>query len=207
MPYGKKPTYQKRNYRKYSNRNNSLAKKAYRLAKKAYKLPELKYHEESLTPSSVSGTGSIRETCGIAEGSTDNQRIGATIHPTSLKIRCTFKLNAAATDTLIRMIVFRWISEAPASLSEILETATVNSFKSQNLRYQSEIMYDRVFRLSTAEKPELFLQKSIKLNKYISYPSSSSTSNRNGIYIAFVSDEAVNTPTITYTSRLFYRDP
>lgn len=207
MPYGKKPTYKKRNYRKYSNRNSSLAKKAYRLAKKAYKLPELKYHEESVTPTSVSGTGSITEASDMIEGTSDNQRIGVVIHPTSLKIRCTMKLNAAATDTLVRMLVYRWVSEGNTTLSEVLETATVNSFKSQNLRYQSEILYDRVFRLSTTEKPEIFLQKSIKLRKMICYPGGSNNANRNGIYIAFVSDEAVNTPTITYTSRLFYRDP
>lgn len=202
MPYGRKMTA-KAPRRKY--RKQSLAKKAYTLAKKAYKLPELKYLDILGSFSSISGTGQIGRMDTVPQGTTNNTRIGDTIKPTSLKYRITMKLNAAATDTLVRMIFFRWVSEDPTNLSDVI-TPTIVGMKSEDLRYQSQIMYDRVFSLSTSQKTEIFLKGSLKIPKFISYPQASNASNRNSIYVGFVSDEAVNQPVITTQMRLFYRD-
>lgn len=206
MPYSKKG-YRKRTY-KGRKRGNTLAKKAYNLAKKAYKAPELKYDTNTITPTSVSGTGSITGLDTISAGTGQGGRIGDTIIPKSVHYRMTLKLHASATDTLIRMIIFRWIAETPSAPSDILQTVTVTSFKSADLRYQSQILRDQTFRLSTAEKPELFIRGKVRLgSKRIAYPTASNVANRNGIYVLFVSDEAVNTPTITFEQRLYYTDP
>lgn len=184
----------------------SLAKKAYRLAKKAYKLPELKYNSLSYSPTSVLNVGSINELSTVGTGVTDNNRVGNMVKPTSVKYRCSLKLNASATDTLVRMIVFRWISEAPAAPTDILQTVNITSFKNQDNRYQSQILKDVTFRLSTAEKPEIFIKGSIRTKFPVMYPDGSSVSNKNAIYVLFTSDELVNTPTIAWESRMYFRD-
>lgn len=211
MPYGRRYTPYKKRYNGYRKPRYSstrvLAKKALTVAKKAYRLPELKYNDQSIVPTTVSGTGSINELSVMAQGSSNNQRIGDMVKPTSVKYRCTMKINAAATDTLIRMIIFRWVSEEPSTAADVLANATVQSFKSEDKRYQSEILVDRVYRISSVERPELFIKGSVKLNKPISYAGGGNVANRNGIWVLFTSDEAVNTPTIAYQARLFYRDP
>lgn len=208
MPYVARRRTTKRYRKRYNRRGTSLAKKAYRLAKKAYKLPELKWNQLTATPASANGTGSITSLSDTTPGTGNNGRIGSSIKPTSLKYRMAIKLNASATDTLLRMIIFRWISESPTGPSDILESPIgITSFKDDDERYQSQILKDVTFRLSTAEKPEMFIKGSVKLySKLIAYADSATVSNKGGIYVLFVSDENTNTPSIAWQSRLYYRD-
>lgn len=195
MPYARR--YRRK--RNYKRRNTSLAKKAYRLAKKAYKAPELKYATITGSLTAPSTTGTMQCISLVSQGTTNNTRIGDTVSPTSISMRMKMNLHASATASQVRVIVYRWISEAPntASVSDILGTSTISSFKSDDNRYQSEFLMDRVFSLNT-DRPEIYLQRKIKLNKYISFPEGSATPNRNAIYIAILSDEATNTPTLDY---------
>lgn len=193
-----------KNKRKTRFRKQPLAVKAYKLAKKAYKMPELKYKPDGLT-STVLSTGSLIAIDDMAQGTTNNQRIGDTIHPTSVKFRFNMSKNAAATSSQIRILVFRWISGNPAAVLDVLEAANVQSFKSEDNRFKSEILYDKVFRVDT-DNPKYFRTAKVKLNKPISYAGGTTSSNRNGIWIIFLGDEAVNTPTLDWQSRLFYKD-
>lgn len=213
MPYGRR-RYRKKNYRR-KGRNTSLAKKAYRLAKKAYKLPELKYNTDGFTWSNGTAptTGVLVGLDQISQGTTNNTRIGDTVSPTSLKFKCNLVLSNSNSDNdsmgqQARMIIFRWISEAPASITDVLESTTINSFKSEDKRYQSEILYDRVFH-QNAEIPVHHIERKLKINKHISYPEGSSVSNRNGIYmLVFGTGTSTTqaTPPFVLNSRLFYRD-
>lgn len=202
MPY-KRRYNRNRRYRK----NKSLAVKAYQLAKKAYKMPELKHTAITVADTTPDSTGSIEELSVNSAGTSNNGRIGDTILPTSVHMRGRLIKNASATSTQVRIMVFRWISEAPSALSDVLVSATVQSFKSENTRFQSEILYDRVITLDSASKDSVFINKRIKLKKPISYAQGSSAANRNGIWILLLSNEAANTPTLGMETRLFYRDP
>lgn len=202
--YGKRRDYR----RKYNSKNQSLAKKAYKLAKKAYKAPELKYVNIAGALTAPTTTGTMQLLSNISQGTTNNTRLGDTVKPTSVRIRMKMNLNASATSSQVRIIVFRWVSESPAtsSVADILDTSTVTSFKADDTRYQSQFLMDRVYTLNT-DRPEIFFTKKIKLYKHISFPGATNTPNRNSIYMAILSDEAVNTPTLAYDTRLFYTDP
>lgn len=203
MAYGRR--YKK--YRRYRRRyRSSLAKKAYRLAKKAYKAPELKYNKISLTKNPVSGIGTFDNLDSTSAGTTNNQRIGDSIIAKSIHLRCKMNLNASATATQVRMLIFKWRSEFPATVTDVLETATITSFKSDDQRFQSSILYDRTYNLNT-DRPEIFLKKKIKLGFRMTYIGGGTVPNTNGVYVIFCSDEAVNTPTIDFQSRMFYIDP
>lgn len=201
------PRY-KKNYRRNNRRryNNSTAQKALRLAKKAYKLPELKYKDSSFSTTNPDSSGSLNILMSLNQGTTNNERVGDTVSPTSMTIRGKMNIHSSATATQVRILIFRWLSEAPGAVTDVLESAAITSFKSQNLRYQSEILYDRVFQLDSVNRPELYWQKKIKLKHKICYPESSSAANRNGIYAIVLSDEATNTPTLDTKYRIFYRD-
>lgn len=204
MPYAKR--YRRK--RNYKRGNSSLAKKAYVLAKKAYKMPELKYATITGTLTAPTTTGTMQCISLVSQGNTNNTRIGDTIHPTSVNLRMKMNLNASATASQVRVIVFRWISESPntGSVTDILGSSTITSYKADDTRYQSEFLMDRVFSLNT-DRPEIYLQRKIKLNKYMSFAEASATPIRNGVYIAILSDEATNAPALDYQTRLFYRDP
>lgn len=209
MPYRRRYTPKKR----YPNRrypNRSLASKAYALAKKAYKMPELKFYGMSLADTSPGTTASIEEITTIGQGSGNNQREGNTIHGSSLHIRGKFNINASATATQVRLIIFQWKAGAggPATALDVLETSAITSFKSDNDRYKSNFLYDRVFQLDSVNKPEIYFQKKLKLKKnLISYPESTATAETNGVFAFLLSDEATNEPSSVIQCRLFYRDP
>lgn len=184
-----------------------LAKKAYALAKKAYKAPELKYYAAAGTVTGPSSSGSAEQLSEISQGVTNNDRIGDSIHAKSLHLRMKMNLNASATSSQVRVIIYKWLSESPSlSSSDILESASITSFKTEANRYQSQFLMDRVFTLNT-DTPELFLQEKIKLGMQIHYNQAVTQPTVNGLYIFILSDEAANTPTLAYDYRVYFTDP
>lgn len=204
--YSKSRSYRRRRGN-YSKNSYTLAKKAFYLAKKAQVTKELKHNEITGTITAPTSSGSITELSATTQGDTNNTRNGDTIYPTSLALRMKMNINASADSTQVRVIIFRWISEAPSGVGNILESTSITSFKDQNERFQSQFLYDRVFNLNSVNKPELFFSKRIKLTKPISYSEAApGVANRNGIWILIISDEAVNTPTLAYNTRLYFKD-
>lgn len=186
--------------------NQSLASKAYTLAKKAYRAPELKFAPITITTTPTS-TGFINILSSITQGDSNNERIGDTILAKSLHYKATLLLNASATASLVRVIFFKWRSEAPAGVTDVLLTAAITSFKSQDLRFQSKILSDRVYKLNDASQPEIFFKGKIMLKDLlISFPEASATSNMNGIHMLILSDEATNSPVFRMQTRLYYVD-
>lgn len=202
MAYGKR-TYRKRRYNK---RNQSLAKKAYRLAKKAYKAPEIKYNAITGTITGPDTTGNVQELSLLAEGTTNNTRVGDKISPTSLRVRLKANINASATATQVRMMIFTWKIDAPAGTGDLITGDAITGFKSENDKYKSKILYDKVFQLNSVNRPEIFVSRKFKVPKYIAYQTGSSIANTNGLYILLISDEATNVPLLAYNSRLYYKD-
>lgn len=204
MPYAKMSRRQYRSKRNY--RNRSLASKAYSLAKKAYKAPELKYIKTTGSVTSPSTSGGVQELSVCSQGSTNNDRIGDSISPTSVAIRLKASLNATASETQIRILLYRWKLGTSTGVTDVLESSSPVSFKSEDKRFQSEILYDRVFQLDAVRSQEMFVSFKRQLKHRISYAESATAANTNGIYIAILSDESTNTPGLSYRARLFYRD-
>ncbi len=195
-----------RHYKKRYNRNRSLAAKAYALAKKAYKAPELKYHTLTGTIVGPDNDGTTTSLSTIAQGTDVDQRIGNVINPTSVTIKGKMNLHASAAATQIRVIIYRWVSEAPNAVTDVLQAATIQSFKSELKRFQSQILYDRVFQLDSVNRPELYFQKKVMLGKFMGFTEGSNLPNRNAIHLIILSDETTNVPLLAYQTRMFYKD-
>lgn len=206
--YGRKSSqYKKRSSKRYNTGSAATAKKALSLAKKAIRLPELKWSAVvGAAPTSVAGAGSNIHVINQTVGNTNNERIGDQICPTSINFRMTVKLGAAATDTLVRMIVYRWFSGAPAGVTSVLQTASYQSFTAEDTHKNFQILKDQMITLNSANVPERFLSFKIPYKHKIQFPGGATQANKNGIWVIFISDEAVQTPTISYDARLYFRD-
>lgn len=207
MPYYAKKRMPRKNYRR---KRKSLAAKAYNLAKKAYKTQELKYNETSVTTAQVYENGYTYSLSQLSLGTGHDQRIGQVVTPTSLIVKPNWASITTPTVSW-RLIIFKWNSESPvigaSSTSSILETATLNSFKSVQNRFASQILYDKTFyndnNASTAYHPS---QIKIKLNKMINYDTGGTANpNRNGIYFMILNDFAASAA-FNFESRLYYKD-
>lgn len=206
MPYAKKGM-RRRRYRRRPRTAYGLAKAAYAKAKKAQVQKELKFNQFGpLTDTSPDSTGSIEELSQLSQGDTNNTREGNVIYPTSLKWRATLDMATAATDTYVRIVIFRWLSGSPSAVTDVLNTVGMTSFKDDNNRFRSQILYDKVINLNDAKSTSIFLQGRIKLRGLIAYDETTAAANKNSIWIATMSNEAVNFPSFAFRSQMYFRD-
>lgn len=207
MPYSSRRYSKPRGvYVKKQPTAKQIAYRALKAAQRSEKKKEVKHNAVTVADTTPDSTGSIEELSVLSAGDSNNNREGDVVFPTSLRFRGRLVKNASATTTQVRMLIFQWLSEAPGAVSDILVSTSVQSFKSENNRYQSRILYDRVFTLDSASKDSMFIQKTIKLKGMIAYPQSSSAANRNGIWVLLLSNEATNVPTLNLESRLYFKD-
>ena len=69
-------------------------------------------------------------------------------------MRLTLDKSSADAVTRMRIIIFRWISETPEQIIDVLDSVSLTAFKSDSFRYQSQILYDKVHTLSEGQVPE-----------------------------------------------------
>lgn len=194
--------------RKSKRSKQSLASKAYKLAKKANRT-ELKYRDSSWigTPISIPATGAfVSNFPYISTGALIDQRVGNTVHGTSLNAKLTIVKHASATASALRMIVFKYVSEGfPAAVTDYLQSANINSAKSTDHRFDSKTLYDKTFVLDN-DNPKRHLDLRKKLGFDIHYDASSSAPDKNALVILLISDEATNQPTVEGLWRMYFTD-
>lgn len=211
--------------RRYNNKTYSMAKKALYLAKKNASTIETKYFDVDATATastapSIFTNGYTWALSQVTAGTSNNQRIGNQISPTSLRIRFNYDESNSilASSNGIqtysnRIIVFSWKSESPSysafnTYADVLEDAALNSFKSETNRYESKILYDRTFFQANSDvqvMPNEIIIK--KLPKHIFFEDTSALNARNGLYLMIISTNSSEaTPVCSFKSRLFYKD-
>ena len=195
--------------KKYVRKTSTAAKanKALYLAKKAQNQKELKWIDTTVSNLTVGVTPVLENLSSISQGLTNNQRDGNVIYPTSIKFRATMVMDPGIGSTNVRLIIFRWISEVPAGVSDILQTSTVESFKSDSNRYNSQILYDKVITLSDGTTSQRFIPIKRRLKGLIAYPETGTVSGRNGIWLLMLSNSPDVTPvSVDYASRIYFKD-
>lgn len=172
---------------------------------------ETKYFETS-SSNPVSNTGTYQVTLNnIAGGTAENQRVGEKVVNDNLIINYVAKVNASATNTLMRIIVFfdkkPEVSYPPTWL-QVMTSATPVS---QNNKDNGDrfIMLRSVMVPLTSQGAQQKVGKIfVPLSKiHSSWNSSSGTDFEQGaIFLYAIADEATNTPTLEFTSRINYYD-
>lgn len=220
MPYYKKykKTYKKRRYNRvpYKAKPMSSAQMAYTLAKRAWyqgaklkKLLNVEYKgdDETYSTSSLSTTADIQKLTAVAQGDTSISRDGNSILLKRLTIRIKCEMNASASFTEVRYIIFRWKNNDDPVVGDILANPTsTTSFLDIDQSRHYDILDSQIINLND-QKPSVLIQKNFNLNSHIKYDGSSANSiTYGGIWILMLSNEATNYPTVEYESRIRFID-
>lgn len=201
--YARRPRYNRNRFNKRSHIRKAVRREIESYAEKMY-FP---------APSnlSVSSTPNVVSLSDVAQGDADTNRDGDQLSLTSIEFRGY--IATGDTTNVLRFIIFQWYpndSFYPPTASDILLTAASGFISpySHDGRFQFKILYDRSFSMSTNWQPYLTFHKYVTkgFRRKIQY-NAGGTTGVNKIYLLLVSDSsAAPHPTISYYSKLNYRD-
>lgn len=153
---------------------------------------------------------------GIPQGDDEGARTGNSIKLNSIYLQMSLGINASATQTNCRIILFEdkfQTGTAPVFTDLVQASSGANSINNvisplnvdTTQRYRI-IMDKRVALSSTGVRNRLF-KKYVKIQKHVHYtgPAATNTYNNN-IYLVFFHDEPTNAPTLNWWNRVGYYD-
>lgn len=211
---GKK--YGKRNYKGGGSANRKasyavkLAKRALRDAEGEHKIIDNNYGSGL---HSISDSGTVYNLCLIGEGVDYNQRIGRKIKTKSLYPQLIFKQDSLATETVIRVIIFRDKANTgspPTPLDVLQNGSYFDPLSYDNGGSRFRILLDKRYVFSNSGNKIAYLHKFKKLkNKQVNYlgPTANPSDCGTGtLFLLVISNEGVNFPTMEGMIRLRFVD-
>lgn len=210
--------YKRKRYYRTANSSTAkgLAVKALKEAKNIRKLisPEFKTVEAAVA-TTYGNAWSLNLINGVSRGDDYDDRDGRQIKVKSIQCSWNVIRNASATaDQMVRIIVFIWRSPdgvAP-TIDDVLQpgaTAMVR-IRSLNDRKNTRILYDKVVNLSTGNMTNVVLRyyKKIDLTTIFNENTAGNIGDidTNAIYVAIVSSDNTNQPSVNWTSRVRFID-
>jgi len=195
---------------KFAKKHQGTAEKALALGMKLKRMinVEYKFYDISAAPT-VSNTGTVYNLFSPTQGDGVTQRDGDSVKVLSLSGRIHMLMNAAASASLMRVIIFRGKQENAVSYTttDILQNASILNPKNDSEKFRSKILYDKIFTLTTGDRtrnqPGNWY---FRLNGHVNFVNGATTVENGGIYMLLISNEAVNTPTFSYYLRTRYTD-
>lgn len=193
---------------------NRSANKALRLARYAVSNLNVEYKFYDTDDSVSLGTsGTIYNLAPIPQGDGSSSRDGRSIKLKSLFIKGSLQLNPSATTSRVRIMVVMKINNglsAPVA-TDVLDTVLMNSLRNLDNTDNIKVLYDKRFIIDSNRQSELYWQFYKKLNHRQQYQIGATAGvatvlERFGFYLIAFSDEATNTPTMLYTSRVRFID-
>lgn len=207
--------YKKRSYKKpWYNRKYTPSEVAYRAFKGVNYLKGIinseKHHHtlnSSVTPSTSGSVISLHE---IAQGDTDSTRTGNSILAKSLAFRFLINMNPSATQTYVRILLIQdkqQIADTGPSITDVLHSASVQSLLLIQHIGRFQVLHDQVVDLDNSLRTTKMTKLYKKLHTHIRYNGSAASDiQKNGYYLMVLSNEATNTPTVFYNTRLSFYD-
>lgn len=217
-PYKKRNTTYRRLKKGYQTGGMwGLAKKAATGVVKYYLNPEYKFldYTTAASPITPSSAGTvIANPCLVALGDTSTDRNGNSIKITSILLRATIAKHASAPSTRVRVIMFSDVSSAGAipSIGSVLQTITnddgvispMNRLNGSRFR----IWMDKTYTMDT-DSPTKGINSFRKCSHHIKYLDGTAAATSLGqgpIYLAFISDQSANLPTVELYTRMRFLD-
>lgn len=221
MPYARR--YRRRYRRRRRPRSSGFVKKATSYATMAYSAykgvkaikrlinVEKKKSDVNVLGQAVSTTVYGKDLVLIAEGSGSEDRDGTSIKPLSLLLRYNITYNTAGADyQKCRVVLLKDTqqqSDTAVTYSNVVESITnLQSPLNKNSVGRYTILHDSLHILS-ALHPVAQKERILKLSGHIKYNGAASTDiQKNGLYLFAIGDQATNTPSLDYYTRLTFTD-
>jgi len=228
MPVTKRVTKRQSKNRSSGNQTRKHVEKyagdAYDLASRTWKgLNEIRKFiniEEKFSDVNASQSpdqnGAVTCLSQLAQGTTMNTRVGNSVRVQRFSLRARVAVSSAVTTfSVVRVAIIRDMEgqgTAP-TCADIFETVGTSAAPRQPFdwlnRKRFAVLYDTFLVVSpdTGSAREVYYE--IDLAKHVLYRGTTAAAVSDGegsIYIVSLSDEATNTPTVSYSSRMTYTD-
>lgn len=187
------------------------AAKAYSIASGVARLvnAEMKLYEVSgSTNPAIAGITPVKLSH-PSQGDGYLNRDGDSIKLQKLLFNWKANINASATRSMLRIIIFRARQErgTDPTQTQLMGSATPNPLDFRDWQYRKGfvVLYDRLLLLDPEHEAEVS-RKTIKLRGHVEFEAASQAASDGGIYLVAFSDEATNTPGFNFRSRCFFTD-
>lgn len=174
---------------------------------------EYKHHNvDDSTGTAVTNSGTnLDDLCVIPVGDAETDRDGTSIKPINFVMRYMITQHASATNTLVRLVIFRskFENDTAPTLASIFPSSPLLKSKIPDKRFSTKILYDKYFTLCDSGTAIRAGTIALKLHGHINYDGGETTGDdkeSGGLYLLAISSEATNTPTLSYVSRLTFTD-
>lgn len=215
-PY--KPPYNRyRGRRKAITRGSVYGAAGYQLYKDVKMLKDIvnvEYKENLYTVSgaNVNWTGTIVTLNNVAQGVVKNQRVGDSLKAQRFSFRGKLIFNSAGTMNICRVMLVWDKENSIATLADLLQFSgnvnTVHSMKLEQNKYDSQILFDRRYKLEYNNEQAL-VDFSIPINQHTTFQPGSTTITRGALKLIYLSDYdpvALNPPSLNGLGSFTYTD-
>ncbi len=205
----------RRRFRRKRKRGGShtayhLAQQAMKKVRRIEKQIEVKFFDiADTTQATIADAGTIVSLALIAQGNTRSTRDGNFISPFHLKMKIHWFGLAASTTELMRTIIFRdkrQDKEDDPTVPDVLAAPSVLAMFNAAHRKRWKILFDHTWTSPNdlAIRLNFFVDLRINLKLKMGFSGPATTDvNLNGLYMINIATE---TPSLTFTTRLFYND-
>jgi len=189
-----------------------LAEKALKLAAKANKGIEKKAIDFAGN-TTVGTTASALHFTAIAQGTTQNQRIGNSVYMSGMAINFYWFIAPAAITTRIRFVIFRDTQTVSDNVTfgwtTLMDNSSIMAMVNRgSFRNRFKIMYDKTETLNASDNyGNNHMKIYLPIKKTIEYNGTANTDiQKNGIYGLVISDDNTDQPAFNYYARMYYHD-
>ncbi len=168
------------------------------------------------TADAISTTPVITQLTNVGQGDTTSTRDGANMKLVSLSLYYFIDQHATATNTQFRVMVVhdKQTNEAIYAAADLLADVTAGdaivSHRTLDNTHRFQVFYDKVHRLNDVgftNIPVVKFNKKLQLKlRYDGSAADITDLTSSSLSLLFVSSEATNTPTITFSCRLRFVD-
>lgn len=177
---------------------------------------ERKTLDTSGTGVTVSDSGSVVWLSTVTTGTAYNQRTGSVVKAVQLSMRGNIVFNSSASATQFRCIVFynKGLNQgATPAVTDILQNTTGNAGPISPYNVDNvgdfKVLSDKVYLLDDVNNRQKNFSMFARLGHHLRWDTSGDAiadTEQGHIFMLLVSDEATNTPTLSYTARLRFID-
>jgi len=207
----------RRNVEKYAGDAYDLASRTWKGLNEIRKFINIEEKYSDVNASqSPDQNGAVTCLSQLAQGTTMNTRVGNSVRVQHFTLRARVAVSSAVTTfSVVRVAIIRDMEgqgTAP-TCADIFETVGGSQAPRQPLdwlnRKRFAVLYDTFLVVAPASGCAREIYYDIDLAKHVLYRGTTAAAASDGegsIYIVSLSDEATNTPTVSYSSRMTYTD-